>query len=663
MRTKVKEVWRSFELTWFLPPIITASFVAVIAIVFWQMHSYDLDSHRAHLSRTLENTAETIRRNLDADREYLLLLAEDVARGALNAETFQTRVSQYVADHPGLINVTWADAEFVIRRTAPFAPNKQVIGLKLTLPEPERASKLSRDTGRPVYTKPFVVIQGQPAFEVYVPVFRGGMFMGTFGGIYSASDVLRNAVSPSVSADYEAVIMDDTGTPIAEVSDPERKIDDLVIATRPLAPVGQGTALRLAHYKGNVNWRVMSLLLVSIGLAIGLGVSMWAHRQVTERKRSEEALRQSEERFRLVAQSTGDAIIAIDDEGRIVSWNRGAERMFGCPEGEVIGKPLTGFMPEEFRKDYEASLKRLRGGGKARHAGRTVELRGRRTDGGEFPLELSLGWWTAGGETFYSGVVRDITERKRAEAALLKAKEAAEVANRAKTEFLANMSHELRTPLNSVIGFSEMMTLEAFGPLANDTYLEYTRDINDAGNHLLEIINDILDFSRIEAGEIDFTEDELDVAKTIESCLRIISERAMKARVTVSSDVPDDFPLLYGDETRVKQILLNLLSNGVKFTRPEGRTVVEARRDPHGAIVLRVRDTGVGIPAKDIPRVLESFGQVADAMTRDHPGTGLGLSMAKSLTELHGGTLSIDSEVGVGTTVTVRFPPERVLEH
>ena len=256
---------------------------------------------------------------------------------------------------------------------------------------------------------------------------------------------------------------------------------------------------------------------------------------------------------------------------------------------------------------------------------------------------------------------RGIAERKRIEEALIAAKEEAELANRAKSEFLANTSHELRTPLNAIIGFAEMMAGGYAGKLSAKQ-AEYVSDIRESGAGLLEIINDILDLTKIESGQAQFTEENLKVAATVASAVRLIRARADAAGLRLEVDAPGNLPLLRADPRMVKRILLNLLSNAVKFTPPGGEIALSASVDEDGALRFSVRDTGIGISAEDLPKVVEPFGQVDSTLSRRYRGAGLGLSLVKTMCELHGGTLALASELGTGTTVTVRFPPERVLD-
>jgi signal transduction histidine kinase len=257
------------------------------------------------------------------------------------------------------------------------------------------------------------------------------------------------------------------------------------------------------------------------------------------------------------------------------------------------------------------------------------------------------------------GLQREITERIRAEKALISASEAADTANRAKSEFLANMSHELRTPLNAIIGFSDTMLQEIFGPIRNGKYVDYIRDIGSAGRHLLAIINDILDLSKVEAGENKLEESEFEIGENIRSCLALVRGWADKGQVELTEELPQQPISLYADGRKFRQILLNLVSNAIKFTPKGGMVAVKVWRDESRASYIQVRDNGIGMAAEDIPKALAIFGQVDSGLARQFEGTGLGLPLAKRFADLHGATLDIESALGAGTTITVRFGPNR----
>ena len=256
----------------------------------------------------------------------------------------------------------------------------------------------------------------------------------------------------------------------------------------------------------------------------------------------------------------------------------------------------------------------------------------------------------------------DITELKRIETEMRAAKEEAEFANRTKTEFLANMSHELRTPLNSIIGFTDILVNRRFGR-DDPRYDSYLKDVNDAGRDLLRLINDIIDISRIERGQLVLSERNVDVARMMSACYRLILGRAHEARVRIELDQPSSFPALHADELRVKQALLNILANAVKFTPEGGKIDFRVEIEPEGGITFTIADSGIGIRAEDIPKVMTVFGQADGSLARNFEGAGLGLPMTRSLMELHGGELKLESQPGTGTVVQLRFPKSRTVRN
>jgi signal transduction histidine kinase len=261
----------------------------------------------------------------------------------------------------------------------------------------------------------------------------------------------------------------------------------------------------------------------------------------------------------------------------------------------------------------------------------------------------------------YRGSSRLVTEAIRQEEQLREAKAQAETASATKSAFLANMSHELRTPLNAIIGFSEIMNREMFGRIGVPRYAGYVKDIGDSAHHLLRLIEDILDLSKAEAGRMELEDAEVDLAASIHSACLMLRERAKRGGVALSEEVAPELPRLYGDRRRIRQVLLNLVSNAVKFTRAGGTVRVAAAANADGGLVLSVADTGIGIEAADIPRVFEPFVQLGRDKGISGEGTGLGLPLCKELVELHGGTISLASQPGVGTTVTAVFPPARTV--
>ncbi len=378
---------------------------------------------------------------------------------------------------------------------------------------------------------------------------------------------------------------------------------------------------------------------------------------VTERKRREDLIAENSALLGATLDNMDQGLVVTDSDYHIKLWNNRLVEMFDLPIDLMrVGRPFVDLL-RHFIEGHGGSPDQV----DALVAERMDELQcdltsvvdRYRPDGRV--IERRRRVMPNGGSVITYG---DVTARRRDEAALQRAKEEAEIASRTKTEFLANMSHELRTPLNAIIGFSDILVRQLFGPLGAERYVEYARDIRDSGQHLLNLINDVLDISKIEVNKIDLAEDMVDVPGVIDSCLRLMRDRATAAGVTIAVRMPEVLPALNGDDRRLKQILLNLVSNAVKFTPAGGRVEIRVAADATGFRFV-VADNGIGIAKSDLDTAMRPFGQIDSSLARRYEGTGLGLPLARSMTELHGGRLDIESEPGTGTTVTVWLPPTR----
>ena len=380
-----------------------------------------------------------------------------------------------------------------------------------------------------------------------------------------------------------------------------------------------------------------------------------AVRIALERERRMRALETADERLLSLGQNIPGVvyqrIVTPDGDIRYTYISEGARELFGVSPEEIIANPRALFdcHGPDYRKDFRERLLK---------ASREMSLWDV-----EAPIVTRQGEhkWThaiarptrkADGTVVWNGIILDATRIKAANLELA-------AASRAKSEFLANMSHELRTPLNAIIGFSELMRA-AGATLAAEKYVDYLDAIIGSGRHLLDIINDVLDLAKVEAGKMTLSEELVDLRRAVASCVRLVLNSAEENSLSLETDLPDTLPMLYGDSRKIKQILINLLSNAVKFTPTGGRVRISAEVQSDGQLALSVSDTGQGIPSECLEEVLCPFRQVESGLDRRFDGVGLGLPLSKAMAELHDGTLGLESEIGVGTTVTVRFPATRL---
>lgn len=373
-------------------------------------------------------------------------------------------------------------------------------------------------------------------------------------------------------------------------------------------------------------------------------------REVTDRRRVEEELRRSETLFRGLLEAAPDAIVIVDADARIALVNGQTEKLFGYSRGELVGQPIESLLPDRFRDGHRAHRDGYLAAPTARPMGVDLELLGRRKDGIEVPVNISLSPYETAQGTLVLSAIRDVTENKRVESEIRRLAEEAARANAAKSEFLSRMSHELRTPLNAIIGFAQLLELDRLEP-AQD---EGVKHILRAGRHLLSLINEILDVSQIESGAFALSLEPVSVNGVVDEALDLIAPLAAERPVTIRVSGHGEHPaFVFADQQRLLQVLLNLLGNAVKYNEPGGTVEISWTGDAR-EVSIAVRDGGAGIAAEDLEHIFSPFERLSAGATATE-GTGLGLAVAQSLVVAMEGTIEVQSTPGVGSTFTVRL--------
>ena len=361
-----------------------------------------------------------------------------------------------------------------------------------------------------------------------------------------------------------------------------------------------------------------------------------------------------EKRLADILELAPEGIIAINENFKITLFNKGAERVFGYSAKEVKGKSINILLPKRFRRNHNKYIRSFDASEESySRMGRRGEISGLHKSGEEFPAAASISKLTIGSEKIYTVLIQDITERKNAEAEILSSKLDAEMANESKSYFLASMSHELRTPLNAIIGMSDMIKEQYFGEL-NDKYKEYAGDIVHSGEHLLSLVNELLDISTIEAGKHTLKMQPFSIETMVKDCIKIVNLRAYQKEINLLYDIPKTLPPLVADKQAVRKVLINLLTNAIKFM-PRGGIVDIGATEDKTHIIIVVKDNGPGIPEDKISDLTKPFARIESNAHKAVEGWGLGLAISKSLMEMHGGTIKIESVEGEGTSVYISF--------
>lgn len=378
-------------------------------------------------------------------------------------------------------------------------------------------------------------------------------------------------------------------------------------------------------------------------------------------------------RFRELLDAAPDGILEVDADGRIILVNGAAEQLFGYTREELLGQPVEVLIPEALRKGHHEHRRQYAHHPARRPMGSGLRLHGQRKDGSRFPVEISLSPVYCEDQFCVAAIIRDVSERQQSEERLRAIERAyteelaetnrelqlrnaeVEKANRLKSEFLSGISHELRTPLHTVIGFTELLIEEIEGPLTEKQH-RFARHIHRDAQHLLALINDVLDLSKIESGRLELQSEVFPVAETIEEVVSSLNAKAALKDIRIEVDIADEADELFADRLRFKQILYNLLSNAVKFTAASGRVWLEAEARGVGGVLIRVNDTGIGIPHTQHEAIFDKFYQIGQKQASGVEGTGLGLAITRHLVEAHGGQIRVDSEPGKGSRFTFTMP-------
>lgn len=581
-----------------------------------------------------------------------------------NRAAFARQASSKLQQFAALQAINWVDPQGVIRWVNPLAGNEPAQNLDVrAIPGPAAALALADSTGTLALTGPIGLAQGGAGFVGYLPVGEAGAgasagdAAGTGEGfiniVFRADRLFDRVLTPRLRRDYDLVVSDQGRVLYADGAlapeSPGYAETDLAIRNRVWRVAVAPTPAFLAAGETPLDEMVLGFgILASLLVAVMIHFAASGHNRLRDERR----------RLADYAAVSSDWFWEMDAELRFSFLSERFEEVTGVPPATLLGRTRAEVgAPGSDPAAFQRHLKQLRDHEPFRDFMHTRT----KADGETVYLAISgtPTFNAAGAFAGYRGIGRDITAQKRSEEALSAALRDAERASQAKSDFLATMSHEFRTPLNAIIGFSDVLGNELFGPIGSARYRAYANDIQDSGQHMLALVNDVLDLAKLESGNRPMAFEAVDLASFLPDCLRPFAAQAEGKDVTLAlmpASGLDGLPVLQADRRALTQMIYNLLSNALKFTPSGGRVTLSAEEGAAGAVVLAVRDTGIGISEDGLTRILEPFVQ-----DRAHPhitqdGSGLGLAIVSALAQAHGGHFAIDSTPGAGTDARITLP-------
>lgn len=612
------------------------------------------DQQRQQLISDTHEHVDHISSRLEAHISSRLILGELIHQEWLestntSSDAFKTIVAPKLYRFPDIQAINWIDADGTIKWVHPYQGNEAALGFNVRSIETNKESfDAAAVSGTLTASSPFDLVQGGKGFVAYVPFAAEGRESGVIGMVFRIDPLINYALSRNLEhgvalkiSDGDVIVFERREAP-ADVS--LQEMQTIKIAARDWVITGAPTAKSYAESSSPSDEIFLGVgLLISTVLPLLLRLVMMRHI----------ALHNSERRLSDFTDVSSDWFWETDDQLRFSYFSWRFEDVTSVAPEVLLGKTrrevgAPGADPEAYNAMLASMDNHL--------PFRNFEHHREKSNGEIAYLSISGGPVFEDDGTFvgYRGIGRDITEQYINQQALNEALAASERANKAKTEFLATMSHEFRTPLNAILGFSEMLRAQYFGPIGAKNYEEYASDIHTSGQHLLGLVNDILDISAIEASKRTMLKEEMSVLDMINRAVKNVQQKAWAAGLRITIDVPNDLPRLVADQRSVLQILMNILSNAVKFSKSGGKISILASATDT-AIIIVITDTGLGIDAETLPSVTEPFVQSQSNPHLAEVGTGLGLAIVKSLMDAHGGLFQIESKIDIGTTVTLVF--------